>query len=174
MIDHTATAKRRGSKLVKGEYVVVTRSDNFCTNNFKNGYVYRVRECHDYLRVEKDNSGVPNSAPYIQIEDIRPATTEEIAGYIANNDRPYSSALANFKVNARYGAIRGSEMIKACRGVIARDGRILPIPDGILDNADSRIDIKSNGDVIITEKSKHQKAQVFKKRAKTKRKLIIK
>ena len=149
MIDHTATAKRMGNKLVKGEYVVVTRSDNFCTNNFSNGYVYRVRENHKYLRVEKDNSGVPNGAPYIQIEDIRPASKEEIVVYKMNGGPCPAIGTA----------------IDSIGTAIDLRHRYTPI---------TGYTIKDTGVRIRYNKKIHQKAQVFKKRAKTKRKLIIK
>lgn len=148
-LDLTATANQTNKNLIKGEYVVITKSDSNCSKNFSNNYIYRVRENHIYLRIEKDNSGEPNGAPYIQIADTRPASEEEIVAYKMNGG--------------------------PCPAIGTAIDSIGPAID--LRNRHTSITdytIKDTGVRIRYNEKIHQKAQVFKKRAKTKRKLIIK
>ena len=174
MIDHFATAERkrvntmarfsRKRDFIANQYIVITKS-NVNSVGFSSNHIYQVRQDYNYLRVYKDNTGLQNGTALVKLTDTRPASPEEVRAYKINRgpcqvlreSNGFSQiGMSNRDINQRKELPMHPYIGTSPRGT------------SIMDYATQATDSQ-----ISTSKKLHQKAQVFKKRAKTKRKLII-
>jgi hypothetical protein len=168
MIDHFATRERKRSTpmmrrkpFIANQYVVITKS-NVNSVGFTTNHIYQVRQDYNYLRVYKDNTGLQNGTALIKLTDTRPASPEEVRAYKINRG---PCQVLGSSIGLRHIGISG----KAINQIT--EVPINPFTWGSHRSVPS--EANKNG-IISTSKKLHQKAQVLKKRAKTKRKLIIK
>jgi len=169
-IDFTATAALHSSLNTSGRrnftanhYVVITKN-NLRVTSFNSNYIYQVRRDHYYLQVYKDNIGIQNGVPTINLEDTRPASEAEVIAYKTNGG-PCCASEVDIGISLKRIKKGFVPLNHYVPGQRSENERYMCSADRVVENVDF---------IINNNKKLHQKAQVLKKRAKTKIKLIIK